>query len=168
MHCLGTLCKQLKLGHNKSFKLHSTYIQFNYKMQLSRWVNNRTFLDGKLAKMHTWSNFFMHSSYFSMYYVLGRKIVIINLMLACLHALGADRVFTRLVTKAKSGPGSTRPAWDLKMPWLDWLDTSLFLTQNWKIFWDKWENLHNRWFLGDINMVEKSKLIFVEITMVPK
>ena len=85
MHCLGTLCKQLKLGHNKSFKLHSTYIQFNYKMQLSRWVNNRTFLDGKLAKMHTWSNFFMHSSYFSMYYVLGRKIVIINLVLACLH-----------------------------------------------------------------------------------
>ena len=107
MHCLGTLCKQLKLGHNKSFKLHSTYIQFNYKMQLSRWVNNRTFLDGKLAKMHTWSNFFMHSSYFSMYYVLGRKIVIINLMLACLHALGADRVFT----------------------WLVWLDSSLKLSQ---------------------------------------
>ena len=74
----------------------------------------------------------------------------------------------RLVTKAKSGPGSTRPARDLKMPWLNWLDTSLFLTQNWKIFWDKWENLHNRWFLVDINMVEKSKLIFVEITMVPK
>ena len=32
----------------------------------------------------------------------------------------------RLITKAKSGPGSTPPARELKMPWLNWLDTSLF------------------------------------------
>ena len=51
-----------------------------------------------------------------------------------------DRVFTRLVTKTKSGPRSTRPTWEPKIPWLVWLNISLF-------FGTQLRNLLIIWFL---------------------